>query len=52
MLYHLFQLLQDYDFPGQHLMGYLSFLAMLAITILASALAYDHIDAETLPTCP
>ena len=30
MLYHLFQLLQDYDFPGQHLMGYLSFRAMLA----------------------
>lgn len=27
-----------------------AFLAMLAITILASALAYDHIDAETLPT--
>ena len=30
MLYHLFQLLQDYDFPGQRLMGYLSFRAMLA----------------------
>ena len=30
MLYHLFQLLQDYDIPGQRLMGYLSFRAMLA----------------------
>ena len=30
MLYHLFQLLQDYDIPGQHLMSYLSFRAMLA----------------------
>ena len=31
MLYHLFQLLQDYDIPGQHLMSYLSFRAMLAL---------------------
>lgn len=30
MIYHLFQLLSDYDIPGQRLMGYLSFRAMLA----------------------
>lgn len=30
MLYHLFQLLKDYDIPGQGLMNYLSFRAMLA----------------------
>ena len=30
MLYHLFEALKDYDFPGQGLMGYLSFRAMLA----------------------
>jgi len=30
MLYHLTKLLADLDFPGQHLMNYLSFRAMLA----------------------
>ena len=30
MLYHLFEALKDYDIPGQGLMGYLSFRAMLA----------------------
>lgn len=30
MIYHLFQLLEDYDIPGQGLMTYLSFRAMLA----------------------
>lgn len=30
MIYHLFQWLSDYDIPGQRLMGYLSFRAMLA----------------------
>ena len=30
MIYHLFELLSDYDIPGQRLMGYLSFRAMLA----------------------
>ncbi len=30
MLYHLFQALKDYDIPGQGLMGYLSFRAILA----------------------
>ena len=33
MIYHLFQLLKDYDIPGQGLMHYLSFRAMLAIVI-------------------
>ena len=31
MLYHLFQFLQKYDIPGQGLMTYLSFRAMLAL---------------------
>lgn len=30
MIYHLFQLLKDYNIPGQGLMSYLSFRAMLA----------------------
>ena len=30
MIYHLFEALKDYDIPGQGLMGYLSFRAMLA----------------------
>ena len=30
MLYHLFQLLKDYDFPGHHLMTYISFRAIMA----------------------
>lgn len=30
MIYHMFELLSDYDIPGQRLMGYLSFRAMLA----------------------
>ena len=33
MLYHLFQALKDYDIPGQGLMGYLSFRAILANVI-------------------
>lgn len=33
MLYHLFNALSEYDFPGQGLMGYLSFRAMLASVI-------------------
>ena len=33
MLYHLFDLLKDYDFPGHGLMGYLSFRAILANVI-------------------
>ena len=39
MLYHLFQLLQDYDIPGQHLMSYLSFRAMLA-TLISMLIAF------------
>lgn len=33
MLYHLFEALKDYDIPGQGLMSYLSFRAMLAFVI-------------------
>lgn len=33
MLYHLFQALKDFDFPGHGLMDYLSFRAMLASVI-------------------
>ena len=33
MLYHLFQLLKDFDFPGHGLMNYLSFRAMAAFVI-------------------
>ena len=33
MLYRLFELLQNYDIPGQHLMSYLSFRALLAAVI-------------------
>ena len=33
MLYHLFEALKDYDIPGQGLMGYLSFRAMMANVI-------------------
>ena len=33
MLYHLFEALKDYDIPGQGLMGYLSFRAILANVI-------------------
>lgn len=33
MLYRLFELLQGYDIPGQHLMDYLSFRAVLAAVI-------------------
>ena len=45
MLYHLFQLLQDFDFPGQRLMGYLSFRAMLAsiFSMLIAFFAGKHI---------
>ena len=30
MIYHLFQALREYDIPGQGLMNYLSFRAMMA----------------------
>ena len=30
MIYHLFDLLKDYDFPGHGLMSYLSFRAIAA----------------------
>lgn len=45
MLYHLFQLLKDYDFPGHGLMNYLSFRAMLAfiISLLVSLFAGNSI---------
>lgn len=33
MLYHLFEVLQEYDIPGQGLMGYISFRAILANVI-------------------
>ena len=33
MIYHLFQLLQDYDFPGHGLMNYLTFRAIMASMI-------------------
>lgn len=33
MIYHLFQLLQDYDFPGHGLMNYLTFRAIAAFVI-------------------
>lgn len=39
MIYHLFQLLSDYDIPGQRLMNYLSFRAMLA-SITAMLIAF------------
>lgn len=33
MIYHLFNYLKECDIPGQGLMGYLSFRAILAIVI-------------------
>lgn len=39
MLFHLFQFLKDYDIPGQHLMTYLSFRAMLA-SVTAMLIAF------------
>src|SRR5574344_1312366 len=39
MIYHLFQFLKDYDIPGQHLMTYLSFRAMLA-SVTAMLIAF------------
>lgn len=33
MLYRIFELLQNYDVPGQHLLGYLSFRSVLAAVI-------------------
>ena len=39
MLYHLFQFLHDYDIPGQGLMQYLSFRAMLA-TVFSMLIAF------------
>ncbi len=45
MLYRLFELLQAYDIPGQHLMNYLSFRAVLAavISMLIAFFAGRHI---------
>ncbi|MBQ9818996.1 MAG: phospho-N-acetylmuramoyl-pentapeptide-transferase, partial [Bacteroidales bacterium] len=45
MLYHLFQWLQQYDIPGQGLMNYLSFRAMLAsiFSMLIAFFAGKHI---------
>ena len=45
MLYRLFELLQGYDIPGQHLMNYLSFRAVLAavISMLIAFFAGKHI---------
>ncbi len=47
MLYRLFELLQGYDIPGQHLMSYLSFRAVLAavISMLIAFFAGKHIIA-------
>lgn len=39
MLYHLFKALEAYDIPGQHLMTYLSFRAMLA-SVISMLIAY------------
>ena len=45
MLYHLFQFLQQYDIPGQRLMTYLSFRAILALifSMLIAFFAGKHI---------
>ena len=45
MIYHLFQLLQDYDFPGHRLMNYLTFRAILAsmISLLVALFAGKRI---------
>lgn len=41
MLYHLFELLKDYDFPGHNLMNYLSFRAIMAnVTALLISLLF------------
>ena len=47
MIYHLFQLLQDYDFPGHRLMNYLTFRAILAsmISLLVALFAGKKIIA-------
>ncbi|MDO5442364.1 MAG: phospho-N-acetylmuramoyl-pentapeptide-transferase [Bacteroidia bacterium] len=47
MLYHLFQALKDFDFPGHGLMDYLSFRAMLAsvISMLIAFIAGKRIIA-------
>ncbi len=39
MIYHLFQYLEKYDIPGQHLFGYLSFRAMLT-SVTAMLIAF------------
>jgi len=48
MIYHLFDLLKDCDFPGQGLMNYLSFRAMLAtvISMVVSLVAGKRIIAK------
>lgn len=45
MIYHLFEYLQKYDIPGQHLFGYLSFRAILACitALLIAIVAGKHI---------
>lgn len=45
MIYHLFEYLQKYDIPGQHLFGYLSFRAILACitALLIAIVAGRHI---------
>ena len=41
MLYHLFEVLKDYDFPGHNLMNYLSFRAIMAnVTALLISLLF------------
>lgn len=48
MIYHLFDLLKDYDIPGQGLMSYLSFRAILAniIAMVISLIAGKKIIAD------
>ncbi len=47
MIYHLFQLLQDFDFPGKGLMNYITFRAFLAgiISLLTAWIAGGKIIA-------
>ena len=53
MIYHLFELLSDYDIPGQRLMGYLSFRAMLAFVtaMLISFFAAIVVPFTASSTC-
>ena len=50
MIYHLFQLLKDYDFPGHGLMNYLTFRAILAsmISLLVALFAGKRIIRSLL----